>query len=138
MVDTAARARALTSPALVGAIGLASVGLLHVRDPHGLGSYGLCPSKFVFGFDCPGCGGLRAVNDLTNLDIASAMSSNIAVVALVAILPIFYLVWVARRARGDSDAAMIVLGPRVGAVVLVGLFVFMILRNTPWGAPLAS
>ena len=30
------------------------------------------------GFYCPGCGGLRAVNDLTHGDVGAALSSNLA------------------------------------------------------------
>ncbi|CAN5142625.1 hypothetical protein BH09ACT10_BH09ACT10_02520 [soil metagenome] len=128
---------ALKSPALVGALGLASVGLLRVRDPHTHGAYGLCPSKYLLGFDCPGCGGLRAVNDLGNFDLGAALSSNILVVLLVAVLPVFYVVWVVRRARGDADARMIVLSPRIGVVLMIVLAVFTVIRNTPWGSWLA-
>ena len=50
---------------------------LHLRDPHIDGSWGLCPSEAFFGIYCPGCGGLRAVNDLTHGDLGSAASSNL-------------------------------------------------------------
>ena len=65
----------LAPTALVGGLGLATLAL-HLRDPHDSYSWGLCPSS-VLGLACPGCGGLRAVNDLTNLRLADAASSNV-------------------------------------------------------------
>ena len=35
------------------------------------------------GIYCPGCGGLRAVNDLTNGDVGAALSSNILVTLMI-------------------------------------------------------
>ena len=48
---------------------------LHLRDPHASGSWGYCPISLL-GLYCPGCGGLRAVNDLTHGDVIGAVSSN--------------------------------------------------------------
>ncbi len=58
----------------IGGLGLATLAL-HLRDPHVGGSWGICPSA-AMGFWCPGCGGLRAVNDLTHGEVASAASSR--------------------------------------------------------------
>ena len=40
---------------------------------------------------CPGCGSLRAVNDLTHGDVLAAASSNLV---LVLALPVLALLWV--------------------------------------------
>ena len=48
------------------------------------------------GVYCPGCGGLRAVNDLTNGDLGAAASSNLL---LVVLLPVAVL-WLLRWSRG--------------------------------------
>ena len=54
----------MLAPALtIGGLSLATLAL-HLRDPHSSGTWGYCPSALL-GFSCPGCGGLRAVNDLT-------------------------------------------------------------------------
>ncbi len=66
----------LAPAATIGGLSLLTLAL-HVRDPHEHGSWGLCPSA-AMGFYCPGCGGLRAVNDLTHGDVGAALSSNIA------------------------------------------------------------
>ena len=130
------RREALGSPAAVGAIGLAAAGLLHFHDPHGSGSYGFCLFLAITGRPCPGCGGLRAINDLTRFDLGAAISSNALAVALVGVLAVAYIRWIANRRRG-GDRRMIVLGPRTGVAVMTLLVVFGIVRNTPWGSWLA-
>ena len=124
------------APAVVGLAGAGAVVLLHLRDPHGSGSYGFCPFLAVTGHPCPGCGGLRAVNELTHGDIVSALSSNLLAVGLLALLTVAWAAWVVRRARG-SDDQMLVVRDRTLVLVLVVALAFGVLRNTPWGAWLA-
>ncbi|QMW67796.1 DUF2752 domain-containing protein [Mumia sp. ZJ1417] len=131
------RWRALRTPLLVGGGGLAAAALLHFRDPNVSGSYGYCPFALLTGLDCPGCGGLRAAHALTDLDIATAASSNILAVALAVALVMAWVVWLPRRLR-DPRARMIVLTSRVGVAVLGVALAFTLLRNTPWGAWFAS
>jgi hypothetical protein len=126
----------LRDPAIVGALGLGAFALLHFRDPHSSGSYGFCPFLELTGRPCPGCGGLRAVNDLTRGDLVGAISSNILAVALVGVLAVAWVVWTVRRLRGQ-DVGMIGVGPRTGVAVVVLLVVFGVVRNTPWGSWLA-
>ena len=130
------RKQALASPALVGAFGLAGAGLLHFRDPHVQGSYGFCPFNALTGLYCPGCGGTRAVNDLTNLDFGAAISGNVLAVGVAVTLIVAYVRWIPKRWRGE-DARMIVLPANIGVTLLVVMAVFAVVRNTPWGAWLA-
>lgn len=109
---------------------------LHVRDPHGPGSWGFCPTALV-GFACPGCGSLRAVHHLTDLDVAAAASSNLL---LVVAAPVAVLLWgrALLRAWRAVDGPWSLRLPSVlwwalAAVVVI----FTVLRNTPWGAGLA-
>lgn len=120
----------------MGGIGLAAAGLLHFHDPHNSGAYGFCPFLQLTGLPCPGCGGLRAVNDLTRFEFGAAVSSNVLAVALVVVLAGAYLWWLPKRWRGE-DARMIVLGAKTGVAVMVLIVVFGVVRNTPWGAWLA-
>jgi hypothetical protein len=121
---------------LAGGLLLASV-LLHLRDPHRGGSWGYCPWLFLTGTYCPGCGGLRAVNDLTRGDVGAAASSNLL---LVAVLPGFAWWWTRRVVDGwrgtvrTTAARPVVLGVVVLAVAALG---FTVLRNTSAGAWLA-
>nr|WP_302477641.1 DUF2752 domain-containing protein [Aeromicrobium stalagmiti] len=90
----------------------------------------------VTGLPCPGCGGLRAVNDLTRGDVVGALSSNALAVGLVVVLVVSWLLWVVRRAQGRRDR-MIVVGGRTGAAVIVVMLLFGVFRLTPWGSWLA-
>ena len=129
--------RALAAPALAAGLGLAAAALLHVRDPHGSGSYGFCPFLSLTGLPCPGCGGLRAVNDLTRGDVVAALSSNALAVLVVAATVVLWCVWAVRRASGDTTARMVSLSTTSGLAVLLAFGVFGVLRVTPWGAWLA-
>jgi hypothetical protein len=134
----------------VGVLG-ASI-LLHLRDPHASGSYGFCPWLIVTGTYCPGCGGLRAVNDLTRGDLASAASSNLLFVGSIPLLVLLWARWLRDRWAGDRWAAdrpsrdqgagaRRPVGERralaYGAAALAVAIAFAIARNTPWGGWLA-
>jgi hypothetical protein len=89
------------------------------------------------GFYCPGCGGLRAVNDLTHGDVGAALSSNVIVVALIPVATLLLAVWAVDRWRGDTRSVpWRRLRPIVLAMVTV-LIVFTVMRNTAGGAWLA-
>jgi hypothetical protein len=130
------RQRMLPPLAIITGLSLATVAL-HLRDPHVEGSWGFCPSNLLFGIYCPGCGGLRAVHDLTNLDLGAAASSNLL---LVLSLPV--IGWVLGRSlveawRGERHAPR-VLGTKAFYLGFVGLLlVFTVVRNLPQGAWLA-
>ena len=127
----------LAPTATIGGLALATLAL-HVRDPHERGSWGLCPSLALFGVYCPGCGGLRAVNDLTNGEFLAAASSNVVVVALLPFAVIALAVWAVDRWRGRTRRpSWRVLQP--GVLAFVGVLVaFTVLRNLgvgEWFAP---
>ncbi len=107
-----------------------------MRDPHESGSYGYCPFQLLTGRPCPGCGGLRAVNLLTDGEFTAAASSNLLAVVLVLGASVAWLVWFVRRARG-IDAPFLNLSSRVVVWCAIAAAVFWILRLTPWGAWLA-
>ncbi|WP_408899183.1 DUF2752 domain-containing protein [Nocardioides sp. R1-1] len=130
------RGRRMAAPAVVVG-GLAAATLaLRLRDPHTSGSWGACPFALA-GISCPGCGGLRAVNDLTHLELGAAASSNLL---LVLALPlVLYALgrwtrgaWTGRGWALSSRATMLTAG-----VVLAAMAVFTVLRNLPAGSWLA-
>jgi len=121
---------------LAGAVLGASV-LLHVRDPHRSGSWGYCPWLLLTGTYCPGCGGLRAVNDLTDGNVAAAASSNLLFVVSI---PFLVLAWGRTTvdrwrgvARPTSTRRHVLLACSFAAVALL----FAAVRNTAAGAWLA-
>lgn len=119
----------------IGGLALATTAL-HLRDPHVGGSWGICPTA-ALGFACPGCGGLRAVNDLTNLDLAAAASSNLAFVVALPFLLLGLALWTVDRWRGRRRRLDPVVVQRVAFGSLALLGVFALLRNLPVGAWLA-
>ncbi len=127
-------------PLLSGAgVTAAATLVLHFRDPHISGSYGGCPWLFLTGTYCPGCGGLRAVNNLTNGDLAAAFSSNPLFIVLIPVALILWFValrraWVgAPRTRRQEKV-------HTGLTWIFGLvfLVFWVARNLPafaWMTP---
>ena len=126
----------LASPLAAGAVAALGTVALHVRDPHAAGSWGWCPVALL-GLSCPFCGSLRAVNDLTHLDLAGAASSNLLLVVAVPVVVAFYARRVAACWRGGDAMAPLVV-PRVLWVALAVLVTaFTVARNLPVGAWLA-
>ncbi|MBO0852149.1 MAG: DUF2752 domain-containing protein [Nocardia sp.] len=125
-------------PALVAGGGVAGALLLHFRDPHTPGSYGICPFYAVTGLWCPGCGGMRAVHNLTEGRVLDAVHSNVFVLPLLVTVVLWWGSWTVNRWRGSGGSAFpFTLRPR-GQWMLAGvLVVFTVLRNTPWGTWLA-
>jgi len=119
----------------IAALGATTVAL-HLRDPHASGSWGFCPTA-ALGFACPGCGGLRAVNDLTHLDLAAAASSNLAFVVALPFLLLGLGVWTLRRWRGLPWGPPGTRMRAAGYVAAALLAVFTVLRNLPVGSWLA-
>ena len=135
--DERDRVRRLSGPVLMAAgLAVASVAL-HLRDPHREGSWGFCPWLLLTGTYCPGCGGLRAVNDLTRGDVGAAASSNLL---LVGAIPLFAWWWLRRTTdawRGvrrvvDEHAVL-----RLTVVVLGVVALFWVVRNLPFAGWLA-
>lgn len=135
-VGGTSRWQRMAAPALtIGALGATTLAL-HVRDPHESGSWGFCPSA-ALGFWCPGCGGLRAVNDLTHGDVGAAASSNLLFIAILPLLVFLLGRWVIDRWVGrarEPDARLVTVGTATLCVVAV---VFAVLRNLPAGSWLA-
>jgi hypothetical protein len=118
---------------LAVAVLLASVAL-HLRDPHRPGSWGLCPWLLLTGTQCPGCGGLRAINDLTRGDIVAAASSNLLVVSAIPVVALLWARWLRESWRGAAHRVSL---PRALAwcgVLLAAAIAFAVVRNLPFGA----
>ena len=56
----------------------------------------LCPTKALFGIDCPGCGTARALYSLTHLDVSAAVRYNILAVVAVILVGWSWCVWLGR------------------------------------------
>lgn len=137
LLDARPRSLRLRGPLLLAGGVLAASIVLHLRDPHHGGSYGYCPWLMLTGTYCPGCGGLRAVNDLGHGDLAAAASSNLL---LVVSIPVVVALWgrtVLDRWRGvvrRVDARRHVL---LAVAFVVVALLFAVVRNLPFGSWLA-
>ena len=128
----------LRGPLLTGALGAGLVLSLHLRDPHSSGSWGFCPWLVLTGQACPGCGSLRAMNDLTHGDVVGALSSNLLFVLMLPVLAFWWVRWTQRAWSGepppDRSGGHPALWIGLAAVVMVA---FTVLRNLPAGSWLA-
>jgi hypothetical protein len=115
---------ALTSLVVVGAA------LLFLFDPARHAFYPVCLFKKMSGYDCPGCGGLRAVHHLLRGDVWGAFQLNaMAVIALPLLGLLALRVWW-RSARGGARGGLPVLfwvWLGLAAIVLFG-----VIRNLPF------
>lgn len=107
--------------------------LLHFRDPHQSGSYGFCPFLLVTGQPCPGCGGLRAMNNLTHGDVIGALSSNAMAVVLLAVMSVAGTIWFYKRLRRQNVPLLAGRSPILWGLV-AAFAVFGVFRLTPYGA----
>jgi Protein of unknown function (DUF2752) len=129
--------RTRTGPARLATaalLGLA-VALVAVVDPHTGGRYPTCPFHAVTGLWCPGCGGLRAVHDLTHGHLALALHENVLVVLLGPSLVLWWLI--ARNRRTDDRPVTLLLSARGTLAIALLLAGFALVRNLPIGAGLA-
>ena len=108
---------------LAGALGY--VGLV---DPHNSNSiYPLCPFKWLTGWNCPFCGGLRMTHDLLHGDLAASINDNVFLLFGIPMLAGWLLI---RRQRGQSSLPV----PAV-LTIAVAAIAWTVLRNLP-GFPL--
>ena len=115
-------------PLLLGAGGLAALGVLFAVDPERRG-VPLCPFKAVTGWDCPGCGMTRGLHDLLHGDVVGALDHNLLLLVAVPLVVVAWLVWVRRAWRDEQEPIRVpVPALLVGAALLV---VFGVVRNLP-------
>lgn len=102
-----------------GALGY--VGLVDPHNPHS--AYPLCPFKWLTGWNCPFCGGLRMTNDLLHGHLTAALNDN---VFLVAGIPLLFGWVLVRLGRGKEPLPILAL-----PVLVVATIVWTVVRNLP-------
>ena len=126
----------LRAPLGTAAVIAAATLALRLHDPHQRGSWGFCPFKLITGWDCPACGGLRAVNDLTHGDLGAAWHSNALFIGALPLIGVAWLLWVRRTVAGPGSARPLTRDTRhvLAALGLAVVVAFTVWRNTPWGS----
>ena len=136
-VSVRPRSERLRGP-LLSAATLASASVaLHVRDPHVSHSWGVCPLYALTGLYCPGCGGLRGVNDLTNGHVGQAASSNLLLVLALPFVVVIFARWSYGAWTGREVRAVPAMPRAVTTGLLLLAVAFTVARNVPgsWLAP---
>lgn len=127
--------RGYLAPLGLGATALLGTLAVAVRDPNVPGSWGQCAFLATTGWHCPGCGSLRAVHALTRGDVATAVSSNVLMIVVLAGLTIGWIGWLRHRRSGRVGPPPVPIWS--GWFVLVAFPTFWVLRNLPWFTVLA-
>lgn len=101
------------------AVGAAGAAMLFALNPETSRLFPPCPSRWLTGWHCPGCGTLRALHQLLNGNLMAAISFN-----PLAVLSMPLLAWMAFRPRW-------VMHPHAPWAVLAVVVVYGVLRNIP-------
>ncbi|OBG27246.1 DUF2752 domain-containing protein [Mycobacterium sp. 852002-51057_SCH5723018] len=111
-----------------GAVLAGALGYIGLVDPHDASSaYPLCPFKWLTGWNCPLCGGLRMTHDLLHGDLAASINDNVFLLLGIPLLAGWMLL---RRRQGHASLPI----PAMVALVVVAA-AWTVLRNLP-GFPL--
>jgi len=117
-------------PALLAAGVMAACAYTAVVDPNRSSAYPQCPTKMLFGFDCPMCGATRAVHSLLRFDLGGAIDHNLLFVLALPALLYAFVAWTASRMGRPLKPL-----PLSSAWVMVPLVVvaltFTVVRNVP-------
>jgi hypothetical protein len=128
MAPSAARLATRYTAIGTGAVLAGAVGYIALVDPHDTHSaYPLCPFKWLTGWNCPFCGGLRMTHDLLHGDLAASITDNVFLLLGIPLLAGWMLL---RRRQGHASL------PKPAVVLLVvAAAAWTVLRNLP-GFPL--
>ena len=97
-------------------------------DPNQPGRYPSCPTRLLTGLDCPACGTLRGLHELSQGHVAAALGHNVLLLAAVPLGLWVWLRWVRTAASGSAPAPIAY--PRWVMPVMVTIAVaFTVARN---------
>lgn len=119
----------------VVATGIAAIvgsGYLRSVDPHVPGHYPGCPSQWLLGVDCPGCGGMRGTYDLLHGDVMGMADDNVLLIVALPLAIVAFGIWAYRSWTGRRPAMDISRQTRQSRVwvgVLIGVLIFGVVRN---------
>ena len=97
--------------------------------PLDAGVYPLCPSRLLFGVDCPACGGLRGTHDLLRGHVGQALDHNLLLPGFLAVLGVALALWLLPLVGRPAGTLRLPRWATVGAVALVAAFT--VARNLP-------
>ncbi len=99
-----------------------ALGYVGLVDPHDTASvYPLCPFKWLTGWNCPFCGGLRMTHDVLHGDLAAAINDNVFLLVGIPMLAGWLLM---RRGRGKPTPST-----PIWLTMLLAVIAWTVLRN---------
>lgn len=134
LVSTARRLPSWAAPAAVGSAVTAACAFAAAVPPHGQGFYPRCPLYEMTGILCPACGATRAVSALCSGHLGAAVHDNLLLVALVPLLLLVWVGWMARSVGRRGGLARLRWPPALQLVLPVLMVVFAVVRNLPFAA----
>lgn len=127
-----ARLRALTAPAAVAAGAVAVLAAVSIANPTVPGGVlPVCPTKLLFGFDCPGCGTLRMLYSVAHLDFGAAIRYNALAFVILGLLTVSYFAWTYGRVKNVRVRQWFELRGAPG-LLIVAIAVWAVIRNLPF------
>jgi len=131
-VDERPLMRRLVAPVGVAALAVAGCTYLAFVNPNEPGHYPICPSRAIFGVDCPGCGGMRGMNCLLHGDVAGALNHNLLLLIVVPLALVFWGLWLFRAVQGRYPSVTMrqfQFRNRILIISLVLILAFGVVRN---------
>ena len=104
--------------------------LLLVRNPEDSGLFPPCPFRALTGYNCPGCGTLRALHQLLNGHLLTAINHNPLTVFFLPFVVYAWLAAIVVGIRGPKLPTVFIPAGWIWAL-LVAVIAFGVLRNLP-------
>ncbi len=129
----------LASAAVSVVFAALALGVLFFFDPSRYAFYPACPFHELTGWNCPGCGSLRAVHQLIHGRLAAAFRLNPFLCAALPVMLVATAKTAIQQLRGAAQEPKAV-SPFWIRLLLAALILFTVLRNLPlapftWLAP---
>ncbi|CAB4860996.1 MAG: DUF2752 domain-containing protein [Actinobacteria bacterium] len=132
IVDHRSLGRRLLAPMLVALGAAGTCALVYAVDPNEPGHYPLCPTRALFGIDCPGCGLMRGTHDLLHGNVAGAIDHNVLLIAAVPLVVVLWGRWLNRARTGirpEVTRRQFRLRHRILIISLIAMLAFGVVRN---------
>lgn len=116
---------------LISALFFIGVIILYLYNPATSGIYPPCPFRYLTGYYCPGCGSLRAMNQLLHGHLLTALDLN---PLMVLSLPFVIYLLVSQlhiSIGGRLLLKRVLFGKPFYISLLATIFLYWILRNIP-------
>lgn len=106
--------------------------LVSLCAAHPSGWVPACPTRAHLGFVCPGCGSMRAIHHLLNMDLATAFNHNPLMLILGVPLGLVLVLFLGFTTITGRRLVLVPTSSRLAWSALGVLLLYTVLRNTPW------